>query len=225
MIMAEARERYAGTFSRQRPPIDKLLAFLARQSPEAARSFFSDYLDGAPRPTPLSVTSNDSRHQHQRLAVSLSALERRARSLNVSLHALALGAFGVALAEHYQHSDVVSGLVLSGRTILVDGITDIAAPCITTVPVRVRYNAQPLFSDVVAQVQEDMEPIMQFQHTPLRHIQRWVGTGEPLFNTLFNFVRKNSTITGQSLWTQSESKAALDVSLSSLVCELVLTGT
>ena len=214
MIMAEVRARYGNAFTLRRPPIDKLLAYLARQSTDAARSFFSEYLDGAPRLSSLPVVMGDSRHLRQRLAVPLSALDLSARALNISLHALALTAFGAALAEHNKCNDVVSGLVLSGRTVLVDGIADMVAPCITTVPVRVRYSDQPLFTDVVAQVQGDMEPIMQFQHTPLRHIQRWVGTGEPLFNTLFNFVRKDSTHNGPSLWTQLESKAALDVNSS-----------
>lgn len=211
MITAEVRARYAGVFTLHRPPVDKLLAFLAHQSPEAARSFFSAYLDGAPHTVSLSIATGDSRHHRERLIMPLSALEHSARSFNTSVHALALTAFGVALAEHCRRSDVVTGLVMSGRTVLVDGIANMVAPCITTVPVRVRYSEQPRFSDVVAQIQGDMEPIMQFQHTPLRHIQRWVGTGEPLFNNLFNFVRKDLTVAGPSLWTQLESKAALDV--------------
>lgn len=123
----------------RREPVDKLLNFLARQSPEAARSFFADYLQGAPRPPSLASATENSQHHRRRLTIPLSDLEHSARSVNTSLHALALSAFAVALAEHCNHSDIVLGLVLSGRTVLVDVIADMVAPCITAVPVRVRY--------------------------------------------------------------------------------------
>ncbi len=53
---------------------------------------------------------------------------------------------------------------------------------------------------------------MEYQHTPLRLIQRWLGSGEQLFDTLFNFNRVTSLSSSHNLWSVLESKAAIDVS-------------
>uniref|UniRef100_D8PSX8 Carrier domain-containing protein n=1 Tax=Schizophyllum commune (strain H4-8 / FGSC 9210) TaxID=578458 RepID=D8PSX8_SCHCM len=112
----------------QRPSIVKLLQYLARQSSDSARAFFTEYLDDAPR----NLASNDT-------------------------------------------------------------------------------------TDVVAQVQGDIELVMQHQHTPLRHIQRWLARGEPLFDALFNLVRqgspKESNAEEPELWGSLDSKAVLDYPL------------
>lgn len=219
MIMSEVRRRYAGTFNLQRPSIIKLLQYLARQSSDSARAFFTEYLDDAPRDLASNDTTAESRHHRLRLDTPLSVLEKNARALHASLHVLALSAFGTALAEYRERNDAVFGVVLSGRTVDVDEIADMLAPCITTVPMRVRYTEQPLFKDVVAQVQGDIEHVMQHQHTPLRHIQRWLARGEPLFDALFNLVRqgspKESNAEEPELWGSLDSKAVLDVRLSS----------
>ncbi|KAL1728701.1 putative peptide synthetase [Schizophyllum commune] len=217
MIMSEVRRRYAGTFNLQRPSIVKLLQYLARQTSDSARAFFTEYLDDAPRNLASNDTTAESRHHRLRLDTPLSVLEKNARALHASLHVLALSAFGTALAEYRERNDAVFGVVLSGRTVDVDGIADMLAPCITTVPMRVRYTEQPLFNDVVAQVQGDIELVMQHQHTPLRHIQRWLARGEPLFDALFNLVRqgspKESNAEEPELWGSLDSKAVLDYPL------------
>ncbi|KAL1744044.1 putative peptide synthetase [Schizophyllum fasciatum] len=217
MIMSEVRRRYAGTFHLKRPSVVKLLQYLSRQSSESARAFYTEYLHNAPRQLATTGAPGESKHHRIRLETSLSALEKKARTSNASLHALALSAFGTALAEYRKRNDAVFGVVLSGRTVDVDGIADMLAPCITTVPMRVRYTEEPLFRDVVAQVQGDMEHVMEHQHTPLRHIQRWLARPEPLFDALFNFVRQSSSkeldADEPALWDSLEGKATLDYSL------------
>ncbi|KAG7451863.1 putative peptide synthetase [Guyanagaster necrorhizus] len=212
MLLSEIYERYLGCFTLQRAPISRLISHLAHQSQELARSFYSDYLDNAPKPAITHTYSSlESNHERHVLGVPLSVLEQTARALNISLHVLALSAFGIALGEHQKINDSVFGVVLSGRTLLVDGVDNMLAPCITTVPVRVRAVDVQIFADIARQVQVDLSSVMEHQHTPLRLIQRWLGSGEQLFDTLFNFSRSTlSPSPSHKLWSVLESKAAID---------------
>ncbi|KAF9056962.1 hypothetical protein BDP27DRAFT_1372891 [Rhodocollybia butyracea] len=196
MLLSEVRERYLGSFRARRAPISRLLNYIARQSRDAAHAFFTDYLYRISKPILLSMDDNPkSYHQTMNLHVPLSHLERISRSVNISFHSLALAAFGVA----------VIGVVLSGRSILVDDIDTLL------VPIRVRTGEYQLFSDVARRIHAEMTSVLEYQHIPLRLIQRWVGSSEPLFDTLFTF---NRTANGDSfsndLWSMVESKAALD---------------
>ncbi|KAF9077098.1 hypothetical protein BDP27DRAFT_1414219 [Rhodocollybia butyracea] len=212
MLLSEVRERYLGSFRARRAPISRLLNYIARQSRDAAHAFFTDYLYRISKPILLSMDDNPkSYHQTMNLHVPLSHLERISRSVNISFHSLALAAFGVAVGEYRKQTDNVIGVVLSGRSILVDDIDTLLAPCITTVPIRVRTGEYQLFSDVARRIHAEMTSVLEYQHIPLRLIQRWVGSSEPLFDTLFTF---NRTANGDSfsndLWSMVESKAALD---------------
>ncbi|KAK0185195.1 putative peptide synthetase [Armillaria mellea] len=215
MLLSEISERYLGRFTLQRAPISHLISHLAHQSQELSRSFYSDYLDNAPKPALIhTYGSLESNHQRYVLDVPLSVLERTARALNISLHVLALSAFGIALGEYQKRNDSVFGVVLSGRTLLVDGVDNMLAPCITTVPVRVRAVDGQIFADIARQVQVDISSVMEYQHTPLRLIQRWLGSGEQLFDTLFNFNRVATSLSSShNLWSVLESKAAIDYPL------------
>nr|Q52US9.1 RecName: Full=Nonribosomal peptide synthase fso1; AltName: Full=Ferrichrome A biosynthesis cluster protein fso1; AltName: Full=Ferrichrome A synthetase [Omphalotus olearius]AAX49356.1 putative peptide synthetase [Omphalotus olearius] len=212
MLLSEVRDRYTGCFQIQRGSTSNFLNYLARQSQDASRAFYSDYLHNIPRP-PVSPFVDDtlsSHHQSLKLDVSLSHLERISRSVNASLHSLALAAFGVATAEYRKRNDLVIGVVLSGRSVLVDGIETMLAPCITTVPVRVRTGKSEVFSDIAQRIHTEMSSLLAYQHTPLRLIQRWLGSSEPLFDTLFSFNRMTTGSSSSTLWSSVESKAALD---------------
>ncbi|KAI5895830.1 uncharacterized protein SCHCODRAFT_02728937 [Schizophyllum commune H4-8] len=132
MITSEVRRRYAGTFDLQRPSIVKLLQYLARQSSDSARAFFTESLGDAPRNLASSDTTAESRYHRLRLDSPLSILEKSTRALHDGLHVLAVTAFETALADYRKRNDAVFGVVLSGRTVDVDGIADMLAPCITT---------------------------------------------------------------------------------------------
>ncbi|KIK69417.1 hypothetical protein GYMLUDRAFT_152778 [Collybiopsis luxurians FD-317 M1] len=213
MLLTEVRDRYLGCFKIHRPPVSKLLNHLARQSQDSARAFFTEYLYNSPKTPTFSMNDGVNSHHHHtlNLDVPLSHLERISRSANISLHSLALAAFGVAVGEYRKRNDHIIGVVLSGRSVLIDDIDTMLAPCITTVPLRICSGGSHVFSDVAYRTHDAMTSVLEYQHTPLRLIQRWLGSSEALFDTLFTF---NRISTGHSdsgdLWVSVESKAALD---------------
>ncbi|KIK50220.1 hypothetical protein GYMLUDRAFT_51337, partial [Collybiopsis luxurians FD-317 M1] len=161
MLLTEVRDRYLGCFKIHRPPVSKLLNYLARQSQDSVRAFFTEYLHNNPKTSTFSTDDGVNSHHH-----------------------------------HTLNLDIIR-VVLSGHSVLIDNIDTMLAPCITTVPLRICSGGSHVFSD--------------YQHTPLHLIQRWLGSSEPLFDTLFTF---NRISTGRSdsgdLWVSVESKAALD---------------
>jgi hypothetical protein len=108
MLLSEVRERYLGSFQARRAPISRLLNYIARQSRDAAHAFFTDYLYRIPKPILLSMDDSlKSYHQTMNLHLPLSHLERISRSVNISLHSLALASFGVAMGEYRKRTDNV----------------------------------------------------------------------------------------------------------------------
>ncbi|KAF9033277.1 acetyl-CoA synthetase-like protein [Hymenopellis radicata] len=214
MLLSEVRDRYHQSFKTVRAPDTRLLDFLASQSRELAEAFFLEYLQDAPKPKSLLAGAvADPQRQQIVLGLPLSALEQASRVLNTSLHALLMTAYGVALGEHRGNTDSVFGVVLSGRTVLVDGVDSMLAPCITTVPIRVRVEEPQIFSDIASQTQLQTASVYEHQHTPLRIIQRWVGSAEPLFDTLFSYTKGRTVSPSHHLWSLLESQAALDYPL------------
>ncbi|KIY67738.1 putative peptide synthetase [Cylindrobasidium torrendii FP15055 ss-10] len=220
MLLAEVRERYSNSFETVRPPPSRLLEYVYSQSQEAAQIFYTEYLQDIVPPQSVSLVGN-SLHHETKLGLTLADLERTSRIFKINTHMLLLTAFGVALGEMQAYTDVVVGVVLSGRGVLVDGIESMLAPCITTVPVRVQATETALFVDTAHRVQQETESVFEHQHTPLRLIQRWIGS--ELFNTLFSFSKSDVT-PEHRLWESVESKAVLDYPLALAVEANTTTG-
>lgn len=85
------------------------------------------------------------------------------------------------------------------------------APCITTLPVRVKVSDKTRFADLAQQAQGDSAQVLEYQYTPLRHIQKWLNRPSALFNSLFAYNKASTP--GEQLWEQLEESSRVDVSL------------
>ena len=87
------------------------------------------------------------------------------------------------------------------------------APCITTVPVRIKVLEPTRVIDIVQQAQSESSQIMEYQFTPLRLIQQWIGGSGALFNSLFSFnIHTDSGEDQQSFWKLLNESSRIDVS-------------
>ncbi|KAK4236564.1 non-ribosomal peptide synthetase [Achaetomium macrosporum] len=149
----------------------------------------------------------------------LSHVQGRIRELGVSLLALTQAAWAATLGCVFRTDDVCFGNVVSGRSLAVEGINELVAPCFNTIPIRMDFSRSPRHLDLMKAFQSLSTELMAYQFTPLRRIQSLFsqhGTRR-LFDTLL-LLQHSPRMLDQSLWTLERDDGEMDVPL---VCEVI----
>ncbi|PWN48451.1 acetyl-CoA synthetase-like protein [Violaceomyces palustris] len=169
-------------------------------------------------PTPGSVAAGEMTLTSKHLR---STLERAARGSGVTLHTLTLSAFTRLLACYAGEDDITLGLVLSGRTLGLEGIDRVQGPCVTTVPFRT-INARNSASDDVylKETQKGLTELLPHQHVSLPQLMKWLELEKPPFEVLFSYLGEMGSGQGhlgevreRTSLMEKEYPLALEVSL------------
>lgn len=225
MILDDLKARYYLAEPSAHVPFDAMLEHVYGQDQEASKDFWRHYLS---QYKPSSVldgaesASTDMSDQafltvNRTLASPLDELEDFASSTSGTLTSTIQAVFGIILAQILDTSDVVFGAVLSGRTVPLENPESIVAPCITTIPQRVNLEtSSSTVVDIVKLAQLGFAESLEYQHTALRHIHRWVEAEKALFDCLVTYVRKRKPKpeSQPQLWTEQESSMTHDFPLS-----------
>ncbi|KAL8928737.1 MAG: hypothetical protein Q9208_001515 [Pyrenodesmia sp. 3 TL-2023] len=187
-------------------PVTKLMEHIDSRNRSQAEAFWTRYLSHYKPPASLDpATDNQTMSTSVETATPLADLENLAASLNGTTASLMQALFGIVLAETLQTDDVVFGTVLSGRTVPFEGAQSIVAPCITTIPQRVNIDSASPLRDIIQSAQKGFAESIEYQHTALKDIHRWVKAKNPLLDTLFTYTRKASEAQWSHLWREVES--------------------
>lgn len=112
-----------------------------------------------PKPTALLRSEIDtSVLDHSRSGLSLADVLR--------------AGWAVTLGQYLGTSDVVFGAILSGRNAPVAEITELIAPTITTVPVRVHFDREAKVSTYLENIRSQAIGMIPFEHTDLQEIKQ-----------------------------------------------------
>ena len=198
-VLQEFNMRYHSAIPSAHTSFDSMIEYVYSQDQEAAKSFWNNYLAHY-RPT-MVMDSADTTFDgpsdkifpivERTLASPLAELEDFSSSISATLTSTIQAVFGIILAQTLKTQDVVFGAVLSGRTVPIENPQTIVAPCITTIPQRVNLRTDSAtILDVVKDAQQGFVASLEFQHTALRHIHRWLGAEKPLFDCLVSHVQK-----------------------------------
>ena len=207
MLLDEVYGRYESQIlPGVRTSIAALIDFVELQNQQDMRAFWTEYLKGY---TPMLLTSSTERNQlsstSRELLAPLSEIEHLAALLNGTSASVMQALFGIVLAETLGTDDILFGAVLSGRTVPVENAHSILAPCITTVPQRVRIDHSQSIQSIIQSAQEGFAESIEHQHTALRAIHRWIEAEGPLFDSLFTYARKRGEPEWSHLWREVES--------------------
>ena len=222
MILEDVYMRYQSATPQVRTPFATLIDYVYSQDQQKSRGFWCKYLahfkpnldmnraittDHAPgKDRPLKVD--------RALVSPLSDLEEFSHSMSGTPSSTIQAVFGVALAQTLRARDIVFGAVLSGRTLPIEKPDTILASCITTVPQRVNLcGDHSSVLSIIKDAQKGFVESLEFQHTALRHIHRWIGAERPLFDYLFSYVRKRTPAPYSHLWTELEGSMTVDFPL------------
>jgi hypothetical protein len=192
-----------------------------------ADDFWKNLLDGVEPTTFPDLTGKSSTaRKHltgmasKRLTCTkeLSAINDGCRRLSILLLTLGQSTWARLLSVFTGESDLCFGNVVSGRTIPVDGVDTIIAPCFNTVPLRVNISNGATTRTVMGVLQELNAEIIPFQLTPLRRIMTALKTeGRALFDTLFILQHANENKL-EYLWEEIEDRGEMDVSVCTPLC-------
>lgn len=152
------------------------------------------------------------------LDVSYAEIKDRLRSLGVSLLSVCQAAWANVLAAASNSSDVCFGLVMNGRTLDIEGLDRLVAPCFNTIPVRKDLSTASRNVDLAKSFQHLNSGFQRHQFSPLRLIQKLVAKdGFRLFDTLL-LLQSPVQDMDSSIWTLEEDSGDMDIPI---VCEVV----
>lgn len=153
-----------------------------------------------------SSTTQYSRVVSRQLEVPFEDLERLGANMGVTHQALVQAAW-VKVLEKRQSHDPIIGVVVSGRSINLDGAETVVGPLFNTLPFHARISlgngrAATNWQTLLRQCHAFNTAVLDFQHVPLRNVQKWCSKGKPLFDTLFSFQKEDSVSSMQAgqLW-------------------------
>lgn len=158
---------------------------------------------------PVRTQRKDLLETSIRCSQTLEALEGRCRELGVTLQAAGQAAWARVLAAYTGEPNVVFGTVLSGRN-LSSSAQDAVFPCLVTVPLPACTEGSN--RELLKRTLARNSSLIKNQFTPLAQIQRWLGSDEPLFDTLFVYQKFSTKSTVPDAWEVVDEEARIDVS-------------
>lgn len=152
------------------------------------------------------------------LELPLQKIEASCREQETSLLSLCQATWAELLAVYTGELDVCFGNVVSGRTLPINGIESLVAPCFNTLPVRLVFDQNPRRKDMLKTLTKSNADSLPFQLTPLRRIQSWTcGEGRRLFDSLI-ILQHPSVGLDKRIWSLESDTGDMDIPI---VCELL----
>ncbi|KAH8200625.1 hypothetical protein TruAng_005222 [Truncatella angustata] len=104
------------------------------------------------------------------------------------------------------------GVLVSGRSMLLDGIENTIGPLFNTLPFRIKNTAINNWHSLLQEIHHFNAMTTSFAHVPLRQVQKWCSNGQPLVDNLFSFAHEDEgTMDKYSpLWTDIHSTSIAD---------------
>ncbi|KAI5923452.1 amino acid adenylation domain-containing protein [Camillea tinctor] len=145
------------------------------------------------------------------------SIEYQLKALGISLLSVCQTAWALTLSLLHGRSDICFGNITSGRSVDLEGIDTLVAPCFNTIPIRVDLSQSKLLVEVMKRLQSFNTDMIPYQFTSLRRIHSQVSPQSRLFDTVF-ILQPHSEPLDDSIWSLEMENGAMDVPI---VCEMI----
>ncbi|RFU29864.1 hypothetical protein B7463_g6467, partial [Scytalidium lignicola] len=153
-----------------------------------------------------------------KLISPLNWIEDQIKKYSTSLLAVCQTSWAAVLSEHLHQDDICFGNVVNGRSVGIEGIERLVAPCFNTIPVRLKDTSKLSYLESFRSLQSYNADYLPFQFTPLRRIlARTIHDGPHLFDTLF-LLQQPAIQLDPSIWSITHEEGIIAFPL---VCEVV----
>ncbi|KAJ5498446.1 AMP-dependent synthetase/ligase [Penicillium expansum] len=218
-IFADVRTAYEGKALATPAPVTETLGPILLESKSQSESAQSFWKKLAPEVQPskfpdLHPIRTDERTlltTSIRCAQSRKALEDACRDIGVTLQAAGQAAWARLLSAYTGESNITFGSVLSGRN-LSAAAQQAVFPCLVTVPTPLRIEGSN--RQLLDRTLKQNALLVKNQFAALSHIQRWLGSDEPLFDTLFVYQKFTSDAVGADGWDIVDEETKIDYPVS-----------
>jgi amino acid adenylation domain-containing protein len=176
------------------------------------RDMMADFNPAPPLRCKTDVPVGRQETRSVKLDIPLSEIIYKTQELGVSLLSLCQSSWAAMLSLILGVEDICFGNVVSGRSVPVDGIDRLVAPCFNTIPIRVNLKDTRRTGDLMKAMQELNPRILEYQFTPLRFVQNMVShnTGQPLFDTLL-LLQQHVKPLDNTIWELERDDGEMDV--------------
>ncbi|MBU9710031.1 amino acid adenylation domain-containing protein, partial [Paenibacillus sp. AK121] len=200
-LTQELFETYSALAFGKQPAGDKgsdygvYIEWLEKQDDQAASGYWTAFLAGYEGQTVLpgqkELAPNGrftADHVTAELGKDLSErMDQVAKQRLVTVNTLLQAAWGVMLQKYNGTNDAVFGSVVAGRPAEIPGIESMIGLFINTVPVRVTSEADTVFADLMAKLQEWALESGRYDYYPLYEIQARSVQKQNLINHIIAF--------------------------------------
>lgn len=165
------------------------LAYGPLSNYDSSRQFWVEHLSHCSFDTLPKIPSGDAAAVITRTKTySARNLETLRRSLNVTLQSAVLALWTWVFKRHFP-VNAATGVIVSGRSIDVDQIENTIGPLFNTLLFYAGLREGDTWLSLIHKCHEFNTAVLQFQHVPLRNIQKWCSKsrGRPIFENLFVF--------------------------------------
>lgn len=146
-------------------------------------------------------------------SANLSSLMSYCKKFQISMLGLLQASWAKVLSLFLHTTDVCFGNVVSGRTLALDGIERIIAPCFNTIPIRLLLGTDMSNLDLIKIAQQFNLDSSPYQFTPLRRVYRMKKSRDlRLFDTLF-ILQKPQQSLDNHIWSVKKDVGSMDVGL------------
>jgi len=182
------------------PPFRAYIRWQAQQDKAKALRFWKAYLEGFEEMTTIPKKKNLADKalvlQEEFAGARLSAvleieqtrrLQEIAARARVTLSTIFHALWGILLGKYTGKQDVVFGSVVSGRPATLEGVENMVGCFINTIPVRVRFDGQIPFQQLIRQLQEDILRTEPYHYFSLAEIQAQTPLKQNLLDHFIEF--------------------------------------
>ncbi|KIO74908.1 hypothetical protein TH53_23805 [Pedobacter lusitanus] len=171
------------------------LKWLERQDKNDARQFWSSYLEGyeggsvMPGTNAVYLENKFLRETADFFLTShqTSAVNELSKKYQVTVNSLIQTVWGILLSKYNNSRDVVFGSVMANRPSEIPDVESIIGLFINTLPVRINYNEDISFIDLVIATQDNALSSEKHQYYSLADIQSENNQNQQLFDHIFIF--------------------------------------
>lgn len=177
-LLEDVNHNYAHPYSTRQGarPYGYFIKYLSTLDSEEGAKYWANQLGGAlftpfpllPHPSYRARTTESTEYQ------SILNLEDT-KAVGISAATVVAVALGLLLSTYCAMDDICYGMTLSGRD--EPGLEDIAGPTLSTVPMRIQVRRDQTVARLLAEAQESLLTMRQYQHYGLQNIAHLPNEG------------------------------------------------
>lgn len=222
LLLREVQDVYDGLITPPAVSFEPFLKLMLSLDLNEADMFWNAYLKGfKPKAFPrLSLDNTGPQRKNGCLeafitqlpfSISLRALEKTCKRLSLSLLGLAQASWAKLLSLYLGTRDICFGNIVSGRTLPLEGVERLIAPCFNTLPLRLQIDSAISNLDLIRRAQQGNLDALPYQFTSLRRINKSYSIdSRRLFDSLF-ILQKPQNSPNNHIWSINSDIGLMDV--------------